>query len=81
MARGWHYAKIFLSSALRLSFSDMCLLLFSFCLFFFCSHWSFVDVPLIFFCPADHVRDWQPRILLGMVEARSVDVRKRQQRT
>ena len=31
--------------------------------FFFCSHWSLVDVPLIFFCPADHVSDWQPRIL------------------
>ena len=45
--------------------------------FFFCSHWSFVDdVPLIFFCPADHVPDWQPRILLGMVEARSVNVKK-----
>ena len=29
-----------------------------------------VDVPLIFFCSADHVPDWQPRILLGMVEAR-----------
>ena len=26
--------------------------------------------PLIFFCPADDVPDWQPRILLGMVEAR-----------
>ena len=32
--------------------------------------------PLIFFCPADHVPDWQPRILLGMVEARSVNVKK-----
>ena len=40
------------------------------------SHWSLVDVPLIFFCPADHVPDWQPRILLGMVEARSVNVKK-----
>ena len=41
---------------------------------FFCSRWSFfVGVPLIFFCPADHVPDWQPRILLGMVEARSVN--------
>ena len=29
-----------------------------------------------FFCPADHVPDWQPRILLGMVEARSVNVKK-----
>ena len=44
--------------------------------FLFCSHWSLVDVPLIFFCPADHVPDWQPRILLGMVEARSVNVKK-----
>ena len=44
--------------------------------FFFCSHWSLVDVPLISFCPADHVQDWQPRILLGMVEARSVNVKK-----
>ena len=35
-----------------------------------------VDVPLTFFCPADHVPDWQPRILLGMVEARSVNVKK-----
>ena len=44
--------------------------------FSFCSHWSLVDVPLIFFCPADHVPDWQPRILLGMVEARLVNVKK-----
>ena len=41
-----------------------------------CSHWSLVDVPLIFFYPADHVPDWQPRILLGMFEARSVNVKK-----
>ena len=46
-----------------------------FCVFL-CSHWSLVDVPLIFFCPADHVPDWQPRVLLGMVEARSVNVKK-----
>ena len=46
------------------------------CVFLFCSHWSLVDVPLIFFCPADHVPDWQPRVLLGMVEARSVNVKK-----
>ena len=31
---------------------------------------------LIFFCPADHVPDWRPSVLLGMVEARSVDVKK-----
>ena len=84
MARGWHYAKLSLSSGFRLYFSGMCILLFLFlslvvfvCLcVFFCSPWSFVDVPLIFFCPADHVPDWQPRILLGMVEARSVNVTK-----
>ena len=36
-----------------------------------------VDVHLISFCPADHVPDWQqPRILLGMCEARSVNVKK-----
>ena len=52
-------------------FVDFCVFV-----FFFCSRWSLVDVPLIFFCPADHVPDWQPRILLGMVEARSVNVKK-----
>ena len=86
MARGRHYAKLSLSNAPRLSFSDLCILLFLFLslcrffccvfVFFFCSHWSLVDVPLIFFCPADHVPDWQPRVLLGMVEARSVNVKK-----
>ena len=41
MARGWHYAKLSLSSVLRLSFSGMCILLFlflslcRFCLFVF----------------------------------------------
>ena len=91
MARGWHYTKLSLSSALLLSFSGMCF--FCFCPFvfvvsvfvssrffvlFFCSRWSFVDVPLIFFCPADRVTDWQPRIilLLGTVEARSINVKK-----
>ena len=44
--------------------------------FFLCSRWSFADVPLLIFsCPADHVPDWQPRRLLGMVEARSVNVK------
>ena len=84
MARGWHYAKLSLSNARRLSFSGMCILLFlflslcRFCLFvyFLSSHWSLVDVPRISFCPADHVPDWQPRIVLGMVEARSVNVKK-----
>ena len=30
MARGWHYAKLSLSNASRLSFSDLCILLFLF---------------------------------------------------
>ena len=34
-----------------------------------------VDIPLIFSCPADHVPDWQPYMLLGMVETRSVNVK------
>ena len=83
---GWHLTKLSLSSALLLSFSDMCFVLCSFLFVVFfcsvfvlfrlpCSRWSFVGVPLIFSCPTDHVPDWQPRILLGMVEARSVDVK------
>ena len=39
---------------------------------FFCSRWSFFDVPLIFFCLANHVPDRQPRLLLGMVEAHPI---------
>ena len=34
-----------------------------------------MDVPRIFSCPEeDHVPDWQPRTLLDLVEARSVNV-------
>ena len=38
MARGWHYAKLSLSNAPRLSFSDLCILsfLFPFSLSFLC---------------------------------------------
>ena len=84
MACGWHYTKLSLSRAL-LSFSGMCILwlFLSFCrfcfvslCFYFWSRLSFVDVPMIIFCPADNVPDWQPRILLSMVEARSVNVKK-----
>ena len=82
MARGRHYAKLSLSNAPRLSFLTCVFChsrpFFFFCVFvfFLCSHWSLVDVPLIFFCPADHIPDWQPRVLLGMVEARPVNVKK-----
>ena len=79
MARGWHYTQLTLSSAL-LYFSGICvvLLFLSFCRFLFlflCSRRSLVGVLLIFSCPEDHVPDWQPRIILGMVEARSVNVK------
>ena len=67
----WHVYFVILVP-FSLSFLFVCVFIF----YFFCSHWSLVDVPLIFFCPADHVPDWQPRILLGMVEARSVNVKK-----
>ena len=84
--RGWHLTKLSLSSALLLSFSDMCFVLCSFLFVVFfcfvfalfrlpCPRWSFVGVPLIFSCPTDHVPDWQPRIVLGTVEARSVNVK------
>ena len=40
------------------------------------------DVPLTVSCPADHLLpDWQPRILLGMVDARSVNVKNTQTNT
>ena len=76
MARGWHCTKLSLSSALLLSFSGMYILLLLLFLFivsvlfryvFLLLLESFVDAPLIFFCPADHGLDWQPRILLGML--------------
>ena len=86
---GWHAAGTMPNSLYRMPLVYLfltcvfccysCSFLFVvFCVFvfFFCSHWSLVDVPLIFFCPADHVPDWQPRVLLGMVEARSVNVKK-----
>ena len=48
--------------------------LFCFLFSFPCSRLSFVGVPLIFSYPVNDIPDWQPRILLGMVEARSVNV-------
>ena len=42
---------------------------FSWLFYVLCSRWSFVDVPLIFSYPGDHVLDWQSRVLLGIVEA------------
>ena len=43
-------------------------------LFYSFLRWSFVDVSLIVSCPADHVPDWQPRILQGQSEARWINV-------
>ena len=53
------------------------LLFLSFFVFGFVSffRWSFVDdVALIFPVQQTHVSDWQPSILLGMIEARSIYV-------
>ena len=44
MARGWHYAKLFLSNAPRLFFPGMCILLF---LFLFLCRFLFVCVFLL----------------------------------
>ena len=63
---------LFLSFVVSVLFGN----LFIYIYILFCSRWSFVDAPLIFFCPAHHVSDWQPRILLGTVEARLVNVKK-----
>ena len=55
-------------SLLSFFFSSFFLVVFALFSFFMLSLELFVDVPLIFSCPADHVvPDWQPRILLGMV--------------
>ena len=84
MAGGWHYIKLSLSSVFLLSFfwDMLCVIIvpfflsFSFC-FCFVSMLSleFCRCPLIFSCRTNHVPDRQPRILLGMVEARSVNVK------
>ena len=84
MARGWLYTQLSLtlslSSALFLSFSGMImyfvLLFLSFCRFFFLLSLELCRCSSDLSCPADHVQYrayWQPRILLGMVEARWVN--------
>ena len=59
MARGCMalYQTLYrLSSALLLlSFSGLCVLLL---LLSSCSRWSFLDVPLILFCQADHIHTY-----------------------
>ena len=85
MARGWHYTKLSLSSALLLSFSDMCfvLLFLSFCRF--CLVFVFVFMPTLELCKFSPNRFLSSRSatyrignhvyhILGMVEARSVNV-------
>ena len=64
----WHVYLVIVPFFLSFLFLLLC---FSFALV-----GALADVPLIFFCPSDHVPDWQPRILLGMAEARSVNVKK-----
>ena len=74
------YQTLSPSSTLLLSSSCVYFFFFflSFCLVFVmfsCSRWSFVGVLVTFSCSADYVRNWQPRILLGMVDARWVSVK------
>ena len=64
----WHVLCVTVSFFLSF-LSCFCFVVFS------CCRWCFVDIHLIFFCPADQVPDWQPRILLGVVKARSVNVK------
>ena len=88
MARGWHYSKLSLSSALLLSLSSMCFVLFflsfcRFCLVFvlFCFH-ALVGA-LHMFLLSFPVQQTTSRIgnhvilciLLGTIEARSVHVK------
>ena len=74
------YPRIKIVFLTRIAFTTLFFMFLSLCRLcvcvFLCSHWSLVDVLLIFFCPADHVPDWQPRVLLGMVESLSVNVKK-----
>ena len=72
MARGWHYAKLSLSNAPRLSFSGLCV-----CVFLLPS----LELGR---CSSDLFRSSRPRTglattyitILCMVEARSVNVKK-----
>ena len=75
----YYYTLLFVVVILSFQFRRFALFLF----FMLSPRWSFVDVPLIFSCPADPVPDWQPprSISLGMVEARSVYYVKNTQHT
>ena len=82
MARGWHYAKLSLSNARCLSFSDLCILLF---LFLSLCRFMCVCVFLLLSLElgrssSDLFLSSRPRTGLatvpGMVEARSVNVKK-----
>ena len=62
MARGWHYAKLSLSSALRLYFSGMCILLFCSFLFvvFVCVFFLLLSLELGI-CSSDLFLSSRPR--------------------
>ena len=81
MARGWHFTKLLLSSAVLLSFSGMCILLLflSFCRFFLGGGGLSLELCRVssdIYLSSGPRTGLQPRILLGMVEARSVNVKK-----
>ena len=72
----WHLLFVVLITSIIFYFISFLFDVFALFLVLWLSLWSFVHAPLIFSCPVDHVPDWQPRGFLGMVEARSVDVKK-----
>ena len=88
MARGWHYAKLSLSNAPPLSFSGLCILLFIFpslCRFLCVCVFLLLSLELGR-CSSDLFLSSRPRTGLattyitgyqGMVEARSVNVKKK----
>ena len=92
MARGWHYTNLSLLSALLLFFFGMCfvLLFLSFCRFCFVFYFVTMFSLELCRCSSDIFLSSRPRItgltttyyyciLLGMVEARSVNVNTTQQ--
>ena len=63
--------SIFCGICLLFSFLSFCRFLPCFCFCFYALVRAFfVDGPQIFSCPAGHVPDWQPLVLLGMIDGK-----------
>ena len=68
-----HYGVPFFYIFPACVFCYCCLLFVVFVLFRGVFVWSSADVPLIFFCPADHAPDWQRRSIFPFLEDDRVD--------